>query len=300
MRSGAHLPLGALLLFGTLLGACTTGEGPESPATDAAVSGDVLPQTAASTVPTGTWPLHVPDVRDIPEGPEGEAIRRGRELATHTRDLLPENVGNGLNCTSCHLQGGTVADAGPWVGITGVFPQYRTRNARMNSLQERVDDCFERSMNGTPLPLESEEMTAIVAYMTWLSQGVPTGTSVEGRGFRHAETPPEPDPVHGAIVYAEKCASCHGSEGQGMDTPDGGYLFPALWGDKSFNIGAGMARLDTAASFVRWNMPLGQGGTLTEQEAYDVAAFFTAQPRPDFAGKSQDWPNGGKPHFARY
>ena len=137
---------------------------------------------------------------------------------------------------------------------------YRTRNARMNSLQERVDDCFERSMNGTPLPLESEEMTAIVAYMTWLSQGVPTGTSVEGRGFRHAETPPEPDPVHGAIVYAEKCASCHGSEGQGMDTPDGGYLFPALWGDKSFNIGAGMARLDTAAAFIHANMPLGAGG----------------------------------------
>ncbi|MCC6134588.1 MAG: hypothetical protein IT491_04325 [Gammaproteobacteria bacterium] len=53
------------------------------------------------------------------------------------------------------------------------------------------------------------------------------------------------------------------------------------------------------AAFVKAKMPLGQGGTLTDQETFDVAAYFTTQPRPDFAGKEQDWPECGKPKDAR-
>ena len=100
-------------------------------------------------------------------------------------------------------------------------------------------------------------------------------------------------------AWKSKCASCHGPSGDGMTRPDGGYLFPALWGPKSFNVGAGMARLNNAAGFVKQNMPLGQA-TLSDQEAFDVAAFFTAQARPDFAGKSGDWPKGDRPVDARY
>lgn len=255
--------------------------------------------TAAAPLPA-RWPLRAPDPASIPEGPLGDAIRRGQVLVSRTREELPDHVGNGLHCTSCHLQGGTVANAGPWVGITGVFPEYRARNHQVNVLQDRVNDCFERSMNGTALPPDSPEMTAIVAYMAWLSQGVPAGLSIEGRGFERIADPPTPDPARGEQLYAQKCAACHGAEGQGLDAPDGAYAFPALWGERSYNLGAGMARLDTAAAFVRWNMPLGQGGTLSDQEAYDVAAYFIHQPRPDFAGKAQDWPAGGKPRDARY
>jgi thiosulfate dehydrogenase len=246
------------------------------------------------------WPLTAPDPATIPEGPVGDAVRRGQLLVTRTREELPDHVGNGLHCTSCHLQGGTVANAGPWIGITGVFPEYRSRNAKVNVLQERVNDCFERSMDGEPLPVDGPDMTAIVAYMTWLSQGVPSGVPIEGRGFARISPPPTPDPERGKALYAEKCVACHGAEGRGTEGPGGEYVFPALWGDRSYNIGAGMARLDTAAAFVRWNMPLGQGGTLTDQDAYDVASFFIAQPRPDFARKGEDWPNGGKPRDARY
>ena len=74
---------------------------------------------------------------------------------------------------------------------------------------------------------------------------------------------------------------------------------PPLWGKDSFNVGAGMARMYTAAAFVKHNMPLGQGGTLTAQEAVDVAAFFTQQPRPDYAARANDWPKGDKPKDAR-
>ncbi len=245
-------------------------------------------------------PFNPPDPDTIPEGPVGEAITLGRKILTNTQRYAKDHVGNGLNCTSCHLNEGRTQWSAPWVGLWGVFPEYRSRNARVNVLQERVNDCFERSMNGKALDPVSKEMTAILAYMHWLSQGVPTGMDVEGRGFKRIQAPKKPDLARGKKVYADKCASCHGADGQGMTMPDGAYMFPALWGPKSFNIGAGMARLDTAAAFVASSMPLGQGGTLTAQEAYDVALYFTTQPRPDYAKKSADWPKGGKPRDARY
>jgi thiosulfate dehydrogenase len=242
----------------------------------------------------------VPDESTIPTGLLGDAIRRGKLLVTRTQEELPENVGNGLHCTSCHLQEGTQPNAGPWVGVIGMFPEHRARNAKVNTIDERINDCFERSMNGKALPPDGPEMTAIIAYMTWLSRDVPVGREVDGRGFKRIEPAPIPDREHGEEVYATRCASCHGADGGGVSGPDGSYGFPALWGDRSFNIGAGMARLHTAAAFVKWKMPLGQGGTLTDQDAYDVADYFIHQPRPDFSGKEHDWPQGGKPDDARY
>lgn len=235
-----------------------------------------------------------------PDGPVGEAVALGRRILTHTPANASAYSGSALNCTSCHLDGGRTRWAAPWVGIWGVFPEYRSRNAKVNALQDRINDCFERSLNGRPLPAESREMIGILAYMQWLSREVPTGKSVSGRGFLRIKNPQAPDPERGAHVYAQKCALCHGTAGEGTNAPSGETIYPPLWGPKSFNIGAGMARLNTAAAFVKSNMPLGQGGSLSDQEAFDVAAFFTRQPRPDFAGKLQDWPRGGKPDDARY
>ena len=235
-----------------------------------------------------------------PDGPVGEAIALGRRILTHTPANAPAYAGNALNCASCHLDGGRTRWAAPWVGIWGVFPEYRSRNAKVNALQDRINDCFERSLNGRPLPLASQEMIGILAYMQWLSREVPTGKSASGRGFLRIKSTQTPDPERGALVYAQKCALCHGDGGQGTYTPSGEQVYPPLWGPKSFNIGAGMARLNTAAAFVKANMPLGQGGSLSDQDAVDVAAFFTRQPRPDFAGKLEDWPKGGKPDDARY
>ncbi|AOZ02805.1 cytochrome C [Cupriavidus sp. USMAHM13] len=244
-------------------------------------------------------PFVVPDPASVPKGAVGEAILRGKALLSDTRKLLPGNVGNGLNCTNCHLNGGTVPYASPWVGLTAAFPEYRARSGKVISLQERVNDCFQRSMNGKPLAPDSGEMNDILAYMKWLSTGVPVGHDVAGRGFEKIDTALVPDSKHGAALYAAQCASCHGAEGQGMPNPAGGYVFPPVWGKDAFNVGAGMARLYTAAAFVKHNMPLGQGGTLSAQDAVDVAAYFTQQPRPDYAARAKDWPLGGKPKDAR-
>jgi thiosulfate dehydrogenase len=244
--------------------------------------------------------LRFPDEGTIPDGAMGEAVRYGKKVLTQTQVYARAYVGNGLQCSSCHLDAGRKAYAAPWVGLWGVFPEYRARNGTVNALQDRVNDCFERSMNGKPLPLDSDEMRGILAYVWWLSKGVPTGVEVRGRGFARVKASRAPDPDRGRTLYVERCTSCHGLDGQGRSGPNGEYVFPALWGSKSFNIGAGMARLNTAAAFTKANMPLGQDNTLTDQEAFDIAAYFTQKPRPDFPGKSRDWPKGDKPNDAPY
>lgn len=243
-----------------------------------------------------------PNEADIPKGPMGDSIRYGAKLLKQTQIYAKDYVGNGLNCTSCHLNGGTTAYASPWVGIWGVFPEYRSRNGQVNTLEDRINDCFQRPMNGKPLPVDGDKMHAILSYMWWLSKGVPTGMEVDGRGFKRIKLPDPArvNPAHGSQLYIEKCSACHGIDGQGQNAADGAYLFPALWGPKSFNIGAGMARLSNAAAFTKSNMPLGSGDSLSDQDAIDIAAYFTRQPRPDFAAKSQDWVKGDKPADAPY
>jgi thiosulfate dehydrogenase len=248
---------------------------------------------------SGEMAFRIPDEASIPNDVTGAAIRQGKALLVDTRKRLPDHVGNGLNCTNCHLNGGTVAFASPWVGLIGAFPEYRPRSGKLISLQERINDCFRRSMNGSPLPFDSAEMNAILAYMRWLSAGVPSGSDVVGRGFEKIDASLHANRDHGVAVFAAQCASCHGPEGQGVAGPQGGYVVPPLWGADSFNLGAGMARTSTAAAFIRRNMPLGLGGTLSQQDAVDVAAFITQQPRPDFPARVDDWPKGGRPADAR-
>src|SRR5262249_7963471 len=214
--------------------------------------------------------------------------RYGKKVLTETQRYAPAYVGNGLNCSSCHLDAGRKAWASPWVGIWGAFPEYWSRNGKIDALQDRINDCFERSMNGKALPYDSDEMRGIVAYVGGLSRAAPTGAAVRGRGFARVPISRPADPKRGEAVYAAKCAVCHGVDGEGKEGTNGAYLFPALWGPRSFNIGAGMARLSNAAGFVKTNMPSGQDNTLSNSDVVDVAAYFTRKPRPDFAAKSRD------------
>jgi len=245
-----------------------------------------------------TVPLTPPSNADMPKGPLGDAIRIGQSVVTNTRAVAAPFVGNGLTCANCHLDAGRVAYAAPLAGLWGVFPEYRARRGSVESLTERINDCFMRSMNGKALPSKSREMIGLLAYIAWLSAGVPTGTEVQGRGFKEFAAPATPNPARGEALYAAKCAACHGADGQGLRGADA-YVFPPLWGPQSFNVGAGMARTSVAAGFVQAKMPLGNGSTLSDQEAYDIAAYFTAKPRPEFPAAKNDWPHGDAPPDAR-
>lgn len=236
-----------------------------------------------------------------------DQLVRGMRLNFETKTLLPQHVGNQLNCTSCHLNAGTVADGSPYVGVSAFFPSYATRAGRVITIEDRINGCFLRSMNGKALPADSPDLKAMVAYFDWMKGQTKPGDKVAGRGVGKIDPKIKPDVENGKKVYGAQCAVCHGQNGEGLTAADGHVVYPPLWGDRSFNIGAGMARTYTAAAFVKRNMPigfhekfpLGQGG-LSDQDAVDVAEYFTHQPRPDFAPKANDWPKDPRPADARY
>lgn len=251
----------------------------------------------------GSLPFIPPDENTIPQGQSGDLIRLGRQFVTHTTQQLPQYAGNSLRCSNCHLKAGTVAFSGPWVGVTTRYPRFSRRSSSDVNLAQRIQGCFMRSMNGKAPATDSPEMIAIIAYMEWLSRGVKDGKRLYGIGMPRLAQTPQPNREQGAKIFQQRCSVCHGEKGQGRLTelpqryP---YGFPPLWGDGSFNVAAGMARLHKAAAFIQRNMPFSAGGTLSIQQAYDVADFVIHQPRPDFPAKQYDWAQGGKPDDARY
>lgn len=240
-------------------------------------------------------PLFLPPSPDtIPGDLRGEDIRMGYLMVVDTQQYGKRYVGNALNCTNCHLEAGLHPNALSFVGISILYPEYRERAGRRMSLADQINDCFERNMNGTALPADSTKLSAIVAYIDWLSKNVPRGSSVPWRGLPPITPVRAPDVAKGKIVYEKKCAFCHGADGQGA------MAAPPVWGPRSYTIGSDMARVSVAASFIKANMPRGRGWSITDEEAFDVAAYIDSQPRPDFPKKVQDWPQGGKPADVPY
>jgi thiosulfate dehydrogenase len=221
------------------------------------------------------------------------SVLRGRALLRHTRDSLPGHVGNRLQCVSCHPDDGTRRDVMPWIGVYARFPQYRARAGGTQIIDDRINDCFKRSMNGRPLTPEGRDMRDILAYLAFLSTGYPIGAQVDGQSFPRL-APLDGDTVRGRETWAAKCAACHAPDGAGTD------VAPPTWGPHSYTIGAGMARVRTAAAFIRQAMPQNAPGSLTDQEAFDLAAYINTRPRPDFPGKELDWPNGDPPPDVAY
>lgn len=273
-----------------------------SQATEGTAQQATSPQAGTTQGETGSTALPpVPSLDKVPEGPLGEAIKLGYKLMNETNTMLPDNVGNKLACSSCHGNAGLDATS-PFIGVTAVYPQYNARAGKVLTIEDRINGCFQRSMNGKPLQANSDEMRAMVAYLTYISEGIPTG--VKERPWvvkNYISDRPTPDPANGEKLYQQSCAQCHGADGSGTGPTTG----PALWGDNSFNIGAGMARIGTMSGFIKRNMPLGQmggikQGELTDQEAVDLAAYILSHDRPDFALKANDWPNGDAPDDVPY
>lgn len=262
----------------------------------------------------------VPDPNTLPDDAFGRTVRYGSDLIVKSSSLIGPDAADpamryaasGLDCQSCHLAAGTQKFALPLAGIWGVFPTYIARENEVRTLEERINGCMERSLNGKPLPVESKEMKAMLTYIRFISGGEPVGQSLEGRG---APTLPLPDraadPVRGRAVFTQTCASCHGPNGQGRrlepaEAKETGrrYQYPPLWGADSFNDGAGMNRAITTADFVHANMPFGTtfaAPVLADADAFDVAAFVVSQPRPHMAGIERDFPDRSrKPIDAGY
>lgn len=218
------------------------------------------------------------DPAALPTGPVGDAIRYGRAAIMDTKHVAGQYVRVDMSCQACHVDGGTKPRGGSFVGVYGRFPQWNKRAQRVIALQDRIAECFLYSMNGTAPAYNSKLMVAVVAYIAWLSRGTAIGSKQPaGDGFIEPLPIRSPDPLHGQAIYAQKCSVCHQSDGGGV-----AGAFPPLWGPKSFNDGAGMAHIDRMTGFVHYNMPQNAPGTLSLDEAYDVAAFVLQHSRPHF------------------
>jgi len=229
-----------------------------------------------------------PSPAPAPTGALAASIGLGRDIITDPHKYLPRNVTADMSCSACHLAAGTAARGGSFVGTYARFPQWNARAKRVITLQDRLAECFLYSMNGTPPAYTSKEMIAMVAYIAYLSRGVPTGAA-QSKSDRFIVPLPSasPDVAHGQVLYAQKCAACHQANGAGIHG-----AFPPLWGAKSFNNGAGMAHLDRMTGFVMYNMPQNAPNTLTLQEAYDISGFVLSHQRPRFRGaRLIGWPD---------
>lgn len=251
----------------------------------------------------------VRDASEIPNTKEGEQIRHGMDLVVNTYKYIGPEVadeskryaGNNNACQNCHLDAGQKPFASPFSGLSHSFPEYSSREDHMRDLTMRVNGCMERSLNGKKLPTDSPEMLAILAYINWLSEPYPKNAKIIGRGLKSIDKEVylnnKADLENGQVVFATHCAVCHGENGEGVKNGLAeGYSFPQLWGDDTYNDGAGMYRLLKASAFIKNNMPLGvshDDPILTDKEAYDVAAFMNSyqHKRPEKANRKSDFPN---------
>jgi len=237
--------------------------------------------------------------------PESDILARyGHQLISNTSYYLGPNgtvaqISNGMNCQNCHLNGGTLPWGNNYGGVYSTYPKFRARSGGLETIPKRVNDCLQRSLNGDPIDSNSKEMKAIIAYMKWLGSDIPKDTIPKGSGIMNIPyLDRAANPQKGSLVYVSKCQRCHGADGLGQKNPEGtGYTYPPLWGEHSYNTAAGLFRISRFAGYVKNNMPFGEvvyhNPQLTNEEAWDVAAFVNSQPRPSKVFK-EDWPDISK------
>jgi thiosulfate dehydrogenase len=232
-----------------------------------------LPWTQAGGFAKMAWRMG--SITELDEARRAD-VEYGRRLFNETPVYGAGYTRSRVACASCHLGSGTAPYAAPVVGSNQAYPQFSKRAGRKVTLQDRIEECMTRSENGAPLPADGHEMKALLAYIQWLSEPHVDQAKFSGRGLWLLPAL-VPDPKRGAEIYAVQCVGCHGANGEGARRP-----YPPLWGPDSFNDGAGMDTLPKLTAFIHYNMPETRKGTLSAQDATDVAAFVKAQQRPKF------------------
>lgn len=208
-------------------------------------------------------------------------VMQGFYILFETKKYAPQYAGDKLSCTNCHFScGNTLGGEGNGISLVGVPRLYPKKlpNQQEESLAQRINACFEKSMHGNPMPVDSQEMKAMIAYLEWISSGVPPGTKLSWLGVKKLRTSYQPDPKKGEQTFAVNCAMCHGKDGQGEPRADD-LSYPPLWGKGAFTHNAGMNKLETFAGFIYENMPYQNVG-LTVEQALDIASYVTSQQHP--------------------
>ena len=261
-----------------------------------------LPQTNAD--PPILW--QPPDSSLIRLSSNADLVLYGKELVVHTaRYLGPKGkvtqISNCMNCQNCHLKAGTQPFGNNYAAVASTYPKFRGRSGSVESMEKRINDCIERSLNGQRLKEDSREIRAIMAWFRWVGSAVPKDSVPPGTGLTSLQLLDRAaDPIRGKAVYERHCVVCHGREGAGIKHRDSlEWTYPPLAGPNSYNTGAGLFRISRFAGFVKSNMPFGttyDRPLLSDEEAWDVAAYINSLPRP-VVHFHQDWPDIAKKPF---
>jgi len=267
-----------------------------------------IPLVPASTTMVTAWDVPQNPLTDslLGASPRAAQIRRGYRLFVRTADAAPHTAANRLACGNCHLNAGQRERALPLAGVAGVFPEYNKREGRVFSLEDRIVGCFMRSENATAIRADTpsgdrirtypdtsaEEVAALAAYIRWISEGARGRNTLPWRGQNtipgDSLIPVDRlDPLRGKKLFREHCSSCHGPDGQGVQIGD--KRAGPLWGPRSWNDGAGAARVYTLAGFIRFAMPYLDPGRLSAEEAQQIARFIDSMPRPVYPLKRYDY-----------
>lgn len=281
---------------------------PPMPPRPYALVGPLIP---AATTMVSAWDIPANPLTDpsLDESPRGKAIRLGYRIFTNTPQEAPGYTHANVSCSNCHLNAGQRERALPLVGVSAMYPEMNRRAGRMFTIEDRIIDCFKRSENGTgnpdqalPVP-EARDVQAVKAYLDWLSEEYEAGKNPPWRG-KNVIAPDKIipvaklDPAKGEALFVEKCTNCHGQDGQGVQIGD--KKAAPLWGPGSWNDGAGAARVYTLAGIIRYAMPYLDPGSLSDEEAQQIAAFITSKPRPAYPFKQDDYVTSGPPVDAVY
>jgi thiosulfate dehydrogenase len=248
-----------------------------------------------------------PDINSLGKDSVSQLIQYGKELIANTALYLgPKgtvaHITNGMNCQNCHVDAGSKPYGNCFSAVAAIYPVFRPRSGIKESVEFRINDCLQRSLNGTTIDSLNKEMRAMVAYIKWLGKDVPKGTRPAGAGVQELPFIERPaDISKGKIIYGQQCQRCHGTNGEGQLRLDSiSYAYPPLWGPGSYNTGAGLYRISKLAAYAKANMPFGiathENPQLSDEEAWDVAAFINSQPRP-LKKFPQDWPDISKKSF---
>lgn len=244
---------------------------------------------------------------DFPDYLSKALVKYGYEVLTRTSQIVGPDVedenmrfaGNNLACVNCHVNGGLNAWGGSWIGVDERYPKYRDKNGKVNTIQMRVEGCFDRSLEGTAPARDSKEMKGIVEYFKWLSSDSTLNSKEKYSGYYKIDLPNrQADTIRGHKLYNTHCYICHGSDGEGVYFDEAnrskGFIYPRLWGKETYSLGAGMARLEKFATFIKSSMPYGVTADdiiLTDEEAYDISGYVNTRERPISEGMENDFPD---------
>src|SRR5688500_18393803 len=129
-----------------------------------------------------------PDSLSIPSTPEGDLIRYGRSLVANTALYLGPRgsvlqTTNGMNCQNCHLKAGKKIFGNNYSAVSPTYPKFRARSGTVETIEKRINDCIERSLNGHPLKAGSRELQAFSAYILWVGHQIEKGVTPYGAGI---------------------------------------------------------------------------------------------------------------------